>query len=50
MIYLLCMLLSTENVLLSRSKPWCSRTNAMWGGGVQWGMREDFGKDVRDLW
>lgn len=43
------MLLSTENVLLSRSKPWCSRTNAMWGGGVQWGMREDFGKDVRDM-
>lgn len=44
------MLLSTENVLLSRSKPWRSRTNAMWGVGGRWGMREDFGKDVRDLW
>lgn len=49
-IYLFCMLLFIENVLLLRFKLWCSCINVMWGVGGRWGMWEDFGKDVRDLW
>lgn len=37
-IYLFCMLLFIENVLLLRFKLWCSCINVMWGVGGRWGM------------